>query len=65
MVIPWVIDHERIGSRRATNNHAIHRMRHVFQVGVIAVFHVMEVAQQEEWDPCALIVSYTINKQEG
>jgi hypothetical protein len=26
---------------------------------------MMEVAQQEEWDPCALILSYTVNKQEG
>ncbi len=40
-------------------------MRHVFQAGAITVFLMMEVAQQEEWDPCALIVSYTVNKQEG
>ncbi len=63
--IPWVIDHERIGSQRATNNHTIHHMCHVFWVGAIAVFLVMEVAQQEEWHPCVLILSYTMNKQEG
>ncbi len=40
-------------------------MRHVFWAGVVAVFLVMQVAQQEEWDLCVLIVSYTMNKQDG
>jgi hypothetical protein len=40
-------------------------MSHVFQAGFVAIFLLMEVAQQEEWDPCALIVPYAVNKQEG
>ncbi len=64
LAIPWGIDLEHIGGQRVTNNHIIHCMCHVFLVGVIAIFLVMEVVQIEKRDPCELIVSYAMNKQE-
>ena len=47
-----------------TNDDAIHQMGLVFGTFQVSILLIVEVANQEKWNPHALIMANTMNKQE-
>jgi hypothetical protein len=63
LFVLWIIDHESIGSWRATDNSPIHCMGLVLGALEIAVLLMVEITQREKGNP--LVVANAMNKKEG
>jgi hypothetical protein len=48
-----------------TNNDVIHCVSHMFSLGIIAVFFMMEVAQGEQGYPCPFIMTDSMDEEKG
>ncbi len=48
-----------------SNNDAVHRVSHMFSLGIIAVFFMMEVAQGEQGYPCPFIMTNAMDEEKG
>ena len=46
-----------------SNNDAVHRVSHMFSLGIIAVFFMMEVAQGEQGYPCPFIMTDAMDEE--
>jgi hypothetical protein len=65
VTIPRILNQESIGSGRTANDNAIHSMRLMLGALKVSVTVMMEVAKGEYRDPCALVVTNSVNQKKG
>ncbi len=64
LFVAWVVHQQSIGRGRTTNNNSNHRMGLMFGTFDIAVLFVVEIAEQEKWNPRPLVMANSMNQQE-
>jgi hypothetical protein len=65
LAIPRIVNQESIGSGRTAGDNAIHSMRLMLGALKVSITVMMEVAKGEYRDPCALVVTDSVNQKRG
>ncbi len=65
LAIPRIVNQESIGSGRTADDNAIHSMRLMLGALKVSAKVMMEVAKGEYQDPCALVVTDSVNQKKG
>ncbi len=60
-----IVNQESIGSGRTADDNAIHSMRLMLGALKVSVTVMMEEAKGEYRDPCALVVTNSVNQKKG
>jgi hypothetical protein len=60
-----IVHHEGVGRWKATNNHAIHGVRHMLGTCIVTILFVMKIAKREERSPSTNVVANPANQHEG